>query len=98
PPSPVWSALLRGSPGVVRQIRAPDAKTVQFVLSQPYAPLLTVLAHPGLGVARASSPVEGTTRLVGTGPYRVVDASGGRIAIEANGRHWNGAPRTERIV
>ena len=98
PASPVWSALMRGSPGVVREVRAPDAKTVQFVLSQPYAPLLTVLAHPGLGVSRASSPVEGATRLVGTGPYRVVDASGGRMAIEAVGRHWNGAARTERIV
>jgi peptide/nickel transport system substrate-binding protein len=98
PASPVWAALLRGSPGVVKEVRAPDAKTVQFVLSQPYAPLLTVLAHPGLGIVRASSPVEGATRLVGTGPYRVVDASGGRMAIEAVARHWSGTARTERIV
>ena len=98
PPSPVWTALFRGTPGVVKAVRAADARTVQFVLSQPYAPLLTVLAHPGLGVTRTSSPVEGVTRMVGTGPYRIVDASSGRIAIEAVGAHWSGAARTERIV
>jgi peptide/nickel transport system substrate-binding protein len=42
--------------------------------------------------------VEGLTRLVGTGPYRVVDASPGRIALEAIRNHWAGAPRIERIV
>src|SRR3989442_2633051 len=40
----VWTALLRGAPGVVKEVRAADARTVQFVLLQPYAPLLTVLA------------------------------------------------------
>lgn len=98
PPSPVWTALFRGTPGVVKGVRAADARTVQFVLSQPYAPLLTVLAHPGLGVTRTSSPVEGATRMVGTGPYRIVDATSGRIAIESVGAHWSGAARTERIV
>src|SRR3989442_10779797 len=43
-----WPALLRGSPGVVKELRAPSPRTVQIVLSQPYSPLLTVLAHPGL--------------------------------------------------
>jgi peptide/nickel transport system substrate-binding protein len=98
PPSPVWSALLRGTPGVVKLVRAADPRTVQFVLAQPYAPLLTVLAHPGLGVTRTSSPVEGATRMVGSGPYRVVDMSGGRIALETVGGHWSGSARTERIV
>src|SRR5581483_4481847 len=51
-PSPVWSALLRGTPGVVRTVRAVDARTVEVALVQPYAPLLTVLAHPGLGIVR----------------------------------------------
>src|SRR5207247_898 len=53
---------------------------------------------PALAVARAASPLEGTVRLVGTGPYRVVDASPGRMALEAVPGHWGGAPRAERIV
>jgi peptide/nickel transport system substrate-binding protein len=93
----VWPALLRGRPGVVKEVRAPDARNVQFVLAQPYAPLLTVLAHPGLGVARVAS-ADGGARFVGSGPYRVVDAAPGRMALEAVAGYWGGPPRMERIV
>ncbi|MEX2147956.1 MAG: ABC transporter substrate-binding protein [Candidatus Rokuibacteriota bacterium] len=97
-PSPVWAALLRGTPGVIREVRASDARTLHIVLVQPYAPLLTILAHPGLSIARTVTASDGTPRLVGTGPYRVVDASPGRMALEAAPGHWTGHPRTERIV
>lgn len=97
-PGTVWPALLRGRPGVVKEVRAPDARSVQFVLVQPYAPLLTVLAHPGLAVARASTSLDGTVRFVGSGPYRVVDAAPGRIAMEAVPGYWGGPARMERIV
>lgn len=97
-PSPVWAALLRGTPGIVRDVRASDARTLHIVLVQPYAPLLTILAHPGLSIARAATASDGATRLVGTGPYRVVDASAGRMALEAVAGHWGGPPRAERIV
>jgi peptide/nickel transport system substrate-binding protein len=93
-----WPALLRGRPGVIKEVRASDARTVQFVLTQPYAPLLTVLAHPGLSVARSVTGSDGAVRLIGSGPYRVVDAALGRIAVEAVPGYWGGAPRMERIV
>src|SRR5213594_477963 len=93
-----WPALLRGAPGVVKEFRTPSPRTVQIILSQPYSPLLTVLAHPGLGVAKLSTAPDGAGRLVGTGPYRVVDASGGRLALEAISGHWAGHPRSERLV
>src|SRR5919109_371074 len=92
-PGAVWPALLRGRPGVVKEVRAVDARTIQFVLLQPYAPLLTVLAHPGFGIARGAGD-----RLVGTGQYRVVDVGPGRMALEAVPGYWGGPPRTERIV
>jgi len=92
-PGAVWPALLRGRPGVVKDIRALDARTVQMTLLQPYAPLLTVLAHPGFGIARASAD-----KLIGSGPYRIVDTAPGRMALEAAPGYWGGAPRTERIV
>jgi peptide/nickel transport system substrate-binding protein len=97
-PGTAWPALLRGRPGVIKEVRASDARNVQFVLMQPYAPLLTVLAHPGLAVARMTTASDGTARFVGTGAYRVVDAAPGRIAVEAVPGYWGGQPRTERIV
>jgi peptide/nickel transport system substrate-binding protein len=97
PPLLAWAALLRGTPGVVKEVRAADVRTVQIVLAQPYAPLLTVLAHPALGVVRRSSAETGS-RLIGSGPYRVVDASGGRLALEAVPGHWAGPSRSERLV
>jgi peptide/nickel transport system substrate-binding protein len=93
-----WAALLRGRPGVVKDVRAADPRTVVFTLTQPYAPLLTVLAHPGLAVVRGGSGSDGATRLVGSGPYRIVDVTAGRIAVEAVAGYWGGAPRMERIV
>ena len=97
PPTAAWAALLRGSPGVVKDVRAADARTLQIVLSQPYAALLTVLAHPALGVVRRGAG-ENAGRLVGTGPYRIVDASTGRVALEAVPGHWTGPSRAERLV
>jgi peptide/nickel transport system substrate-binding protein len=97
-PQAAWAALLRGVPGVIKEVRAADRSTVNIVLVQPYAALLTVLAHPAMSIARVGSPVEGMTRLVGSGPYRVVDVTPGRMALEAVSGHWSGAPRTERIV
>src|SRR5215831_12920025 len=32
-----WPALLRGMPGVVKEVRAPNSRTVEIVLVQPYA-------------------------------------------------------------
>jgi peptide/nickel transport system substrate-binding protein len=97
-PAPAWAALLRGVPGVIKEVRAADRSTVNIVLVQPYAALLTVLAHPAMSIARPGAPVDGLPRLVGTGPYRVVDASPGRMALERSGHHWTGPPRSERIV
>lgn len=97
-PATAWAALLRGVPGVIKEVRAADRNTVKIVLLQPYAALLTVLAHPAMSITRLGPPVDGLIRLVGTGPYRVVDVSPGRMALEAAHNSWAGAPRTERIV
>ncbi len=93
----VWPAFLRGRPGVVKEVRAASPRTVEFVLVQPYAALLTVLAHPGFGVARSVNTPDRSV-LVGSGPFRVVDATPGRLALEAFAGHWRGMPRSERLV
>jgi peptide/nickel transport system substrate-binding protein len=91
--------LLRGAPGVVKQIRARDARTVEIALAQPYAPLLTVLAHPAFSVVLARpSGGEGGNRWQGTGPFAVTEMAAGRIVLEARPSHWSRVPRLGRIA
>jgi peptide/nickel transport system substrate-binding protein len=94
----VWTALLRGIPGVVKEVRAADARTLQIVLTRPYAPLLTVLAHPGFGITKAVTGADGATTLIGSGPYRLAEVAAGRTVLEAVAGHWSGGARAERLV
>lgn len=98
PASPAMAPrLLRGAPGVVQAVQAPDARTVRIVLGLPYAPLLTALAHPALSVVAAVPAPEGR-RWVGTGPYAVTEMLPGRVTLEASNAYWGAPPRTPRLV
>jgi len=94
----VWAALLRGVPGVVKDVRAADARTLQFILAQPYAPLLTALAHPGFGITKLVTTADGSSVPLGSGPYRLAELGAGRIVLEAVTGHWSGGARAERLV
>jgi peptide/nickel transport system substrate-binding protein len=94
----VWTALLRGVPGIVKDVRAADARTLQIVLFQPYAPLLTVLAHPGFGIAKSAIAIDGSATLIGSGPYRLAEAAPGRMVLEAAAGHWTGGARAARLT
>jgi len=94
-PNPAPSRLLRGSPGVVREILTPDQRTVQINLTLPYAPLLTVLAHPVFSVAHSGT---GAMGWIGTGPYFVSEVSPGRLTLDANPSYWATAPRSARVI
>jgi peptide/nickel transport system substrate-binding protein len=96
-PSPNLAAprLVRGTPGVVKEIRAVDARTVQISLLLPYAPLPAVLAHPAFSIILPSSVGQ---RMVGTGPFMLTEASLGRVVLDANPTYWGGAPRSTRLV
>jgi peptide/nickel transport system substrate-binding protein len=94
----VWTALLRGVPGIVKDVRAADARTLQIVLFQPYAPLLTVLAHPGFGIAKSAIATDGSATLIGSGPYRLAEAGPGRMVLEAAAGHWTGGARAARLT
>jgi peptide/nickel transport system substrate-binding protein len=94
----VVAPLLRGAPGVIREVRARDSRTVEIVLSQPYAPLLTVLAHPVFSVLLPAAPGEGGNRWQGTGPFAVAEIAPGRIVLEARPTPWGRRPRLNRLV
>src|SRR5438552_7109865 len=94
-PNPAGPRLLRGSPGVVKEILTPDQRTVRINLLLPYAPLLTVLAHPVFSIVH---PTTGATRWVGTGPFALGDAGPGRLVLDANASYWAAPPRSPRVV
>jgi peptide/nickel transport system substrate-binding protein len=96
--NPVVPRLLRGAPGVVKAIKVPDSRTVQISLNLPYAPLLTVLAHPALSIVRPATGADGSKRWLGTGAFLLADAAPGRLVLEANPAYWGGAPRSSRVV
>lgn len=96
--NPVVPRLLRGTPGVVKAVRVPDPRTVQIVLALPYAPLLSVLAHPALAIVRLSQGADGSARWAGTGPFLVAESLPGRVVLEANPAYWGGTARTSRLV
>ena len=95
-PNPNMAArLIRGTPGVIKEVKAADARTIQISLLLPYAPLPAVLAHPAFSVVLASSAGQ---RWVGTGPFALVEASPGRVVLDAHPGHWSGPPRSTRLI
>lgn len=96
--NPVVPRLLRGAPGVVKAVKAVDARTIQITLNLPYAPLLTVLAHPAMSIVRVPTGSDGAPRWLGTGAFLVAETAPGRVVLEANPAYWGGAPRSSRIV
>ena len=94
-PNAAAPQLVRGTPGVVKEIRALDARTVQISLLLPYTPLPAVLAHPAFSIVLAGSA---GPRWVGTGPFALTEASLGRVVLDANPGYWGGPPRSTRLV
>src|SRR5262249_9366780 len=93
----VVAVFLRGTPGVIREVRAKDPRTVEIALSQPYAPLLTVLAHPAFSIVLPVTSGGGPNRWQGTGPFSIAGIGAGRIVLEARSGHWR-RPRLGRLI
>jgi peptide/nickel transport system substrate-binding protein len=87
--------LVRGAPGVIKEIRAVDARTLQIGLLLPYAPLPAALAHPAFSIVLAG---RAGTRWVGTGPFMLTEAGAGRVVLDAHAGYWAGTPRSTRLA
>jgi peptide/nickel transport system substrate-binding protein len=93
---PGWSRLFRGPAALIRDVRPGDPGSVQIQLSQPFSPLLGLLAHPALVIAvtQSDSPVP----FLGTGPYRVAERTPGRLVLEAVTPIAGSGAKTARLV
>ena len=91
----------------IKDIAAPDDKTVKITLSQPYAPLLSVLAMFSGGVlpadmAKATDTKDYDNTLAwktkGTGAYYSDSwKKGDPIVLKRNTNYWRGTPSVDEV-
>ncbi|MCG5212543.1 ABC transporter substrate-binding protein [Streptosporangium sp. KLBMP 9127] len=91
---PANNSTIRSDYAAIKEVRAPDPRTVVFELKHAYAPLVqrTTLGIVPKGTLEKTKPV-------GTGPYRFVSwTPGDKIVLEANKEYWGGAPAISKLV
>jgi len=90
--------IKRGAIRMVRAIEAPDAYTVIFRLSEPYASFLWDIARPALAIVPAGAGDGFSARPVGSGPFRFVSASQDEeVVVERNPGYFRTPPAVERV-
>ncbi|UCH24773.1 MAG: ABC transporter substrate-binding protein [Trueperaceae bacterium] len=83
----VYQSYLEGS-----IIEALDVATVRLVTPVPMADLLDLLVE--LPILPGGDLAQG---LIGTGPYRLIDAGEAEVMTEAFDRYWGGKPVVQRL-
>ena len=87
----------------VDSVNVIDEHTVEFVLTEPFAPFLSNLAYPTGLIVSPQGVMDNVDDYgrnpSGTGPYRFVEwQSNTRVVVEANSDYWDGAPALEAVV
>ncbi|UYQ70807.1 ABC transporter substrate-binding protein [Pelagibacterium flavum] len=87
----------------VDSVNVIDEHTVEFVLTEPFAPFLSNLAYPTGLIVSPQGVMDNVDDYgrnpSGTGPYRFVEwQSNTRVVVEANRDYWDGAPALEAVV
>lgn len=89
---------------VIKEVKALDNDTVQFVLKRPQAPFLKNLAMSPFGIASPAAVKkygdDFRSHPVGTGPFKFVEwKQNDRIVVEKNPDYWQkGLPKLNKII
>jgi peptide/nickel transport system substrate-binding protein len=107
----IWKELFGGFKGeaeaLLKDVKAVDNQTVQFVLNQPFAAFPEALASGYFGIsspdaikkAGAAYGTAGSTA-VGTGPFMYKEwRIGDRVTLDKNPNYWKqGFPKVDQVV
>ncbi|UOY93310.1 glutathione ABC transporter substrate-binding protein [Ectobacillus sp. JY-23] len=88
---------------MIKEVKVVDDTTVQFLLSYPYAALLSILASNEGSIispkALTDNPKKLTEHPVGTGPFLFEKwKTGQEIALKRNDSYWGEKPYIDRVV
>lgn len=89
---------------VIKEVKAIDEHTVQFVLIRPQAPFLKNLAMSPFGIASPTALEKDGDNFrqhpVGTGPFKFVEwKQNDRIVLEKNPDYWmEGYPKLNKVI
>lgn len=97
-----WNYIFGGFPGFIKSVTALSDYSVEFVLTKPYAPFLSVLAMPVFGIASPEAIKKYNEELykhpVGTGPFTFKSwDKGSSIVLERNNNYWRENAKLNKI-
>lgn len=87
----------------IKEVKAVDDQTVQFILHYPYAPLLSVLAGAEGAILSPEAIDQYGKDLskhpTGTGPYKFESWTPGQeVVLVKNENYWGGQPKLDKVV
>ena len=100
---PATSSPQRDKVSMINEVKAIDEYTVQLILDEPYAPILTILASQEASIMSPKSVLENPESLidtpVGTGPFVFGSwESGNAITIVKNENYWGEPVKVDEVV
>ncbi|MCZ8515111.1 glutathione ABC transporter substrate-binding protein [Paenibacillus filicis] len=88
---------------MVKEVKAVDEYTIQFILAYPYAPILSILASNEGSIlspkAMAEQPNKLSKNPIGTGPFKFQSWTPGQeMVLVKNDSYWGDMPKVDKVV
>lgn len=98
-----YAYMFQDFPGIIKEVKALDEYTLQFILKEPQGPFLNNLAMVSFGIASPEAVKKWGEDYfkhpVGSGPFKFVEwKQGDRVELVANEDYWGGRPYLDKVI